>query len=285
MAHFYFAMGDRQAMPKRPICRAFWVAGVYHMGTVALGSLIVAVIVFVKYMVVFLEKRTRWFTGWGWAQKWLKYLVSALVCLLWVLEKIILFINRCVQQRVAHEDSGCGMATQLACTSVTRATAEHGTHAVPPMQECVHHGSRARHRVLRLGSASRQNPRHQLRARRRGRLCRLGAGAPLMPHNYNAPSACSDPLPQMERPVLEAQVFLGKLSVMAASGVIALLMSDLDYYSNPAKYPGTYISSPLLPVLLSMLAGYIVGAMFFNVRGPLLPAILVLNGTLDDPSP
>ena len=63
-----------------------------------------------------------------------------------------------------------------------------------------------------------------------------------------------------------AQVFLGKLSVMACSGVIALLMSDLDYYSNPAKYPGTYLTSPLLPVLLSMLIGYIVGAMFFNVR-------------------
>ena len=65
-----------------------------------------------------------------------------------------------------------------------------------------------------------------------------------------------------------AQVFLGKLSVMAASGVIALLMSDLDYYSNPAKYPGTYLSSSLLPVLLSMLIGYIVGAIFFNVWDP-----------------
>ena len=72
-------------------------------------------------------------------------------------------------------------------------------------------------------------------------------------------------------------MFLGKLSVMAASGVIALLMSDLDYYSNPATHPGTYISSPLLPVLLSMLAGYIVGAMFFNVSGPCSPPFSTLT--------
>ena len=94
VAHFYYAKGDRQVMPPRPICRAFWIAAVYHMGTIALGSFIVAVIVFVKYIVVFVEKRTRWFTGWGWAKRWLKYLVATLVCLLWVLERIVKFINR-----------------------------------------------------------------------------------------------------------------------------------------------------------------------------------------------
>lgn len=94
VAHFYYAMGDRQAMPKRPFCRSFWVAAVYHLGTIALGSFIVAVIVFVKYVVVFVEKRTRWFTDWGWAKRWLKYLVAMLVCLLWVLERIVKFINR-----------------------------------------------------------------------------------------------------------------------------------------------------------------------------------------------
>lgn len=67
----------------------------------------------------------------------------------------------------------------------------------------------------------------------------------------------------------DALVFLGKLSVMAGCGVVALLMSTLTYYTDPVKYPNTFMSSPLLPVILSLLIGYIVASVFFNVR-PLL---------------
>lgn len=42
-------------------------------------------------------------------------------------------------------------------------------------------------------------------------------------------------------------------------------MSDLSYYSNSEKYPDTYLSSPLLPVALSLLVGYTVAQCFFNV--------------------
>ena len=59
---------------------------------------------------------------------------------------------------------------------------------------------------------------------------------------------------------------MGKLSVMAGCGAIALLMSDLQYYSDQAKYPGTYLTSPMLPVFLSLLVGYVVGSIFFSVR-------------------
>lgn len=64
----------------------------------------------------------------------------------------------------------------------------------------------------------------------------------------------------------DALVFLGKLSVMAGSGVIAMLMSTLTYYTDPVKYPNTFMSSPLLPVILSLIVGYIVASVFFNVR-------------------
>ena len=56
-----------------------------------------------------------------------------------------------------------------------------------------------------------------------------------------------------------------QLSVCAGCGVIAFLMSDLSYYSNSEKYPDTYLSSPLLPVALSLLVGYTVAQCFFNV--------------------
>ena len=67
----------------------------------------------------------------------------------------------------------------------------------------------------------------------------------------------------------DALVFLGKLSVMAGSGVIAMLMSTLVYYTDPVKYPNTFLSSPLLPVILSLLVGFIVASVFFNVRSTL----------------
>ena len=48
--------------------------------------------------------------------------------------------------------------------------------------------------------------------------------------------------------------------------MIALLMTDLPFYTDPVKYPNTYLSSPLIPVLLSLFIGYIVASVFFNVR-------------------
>ena len=42
-------------------------------------------------------------------------------------------------------------------------------------------------------------------------------------------------------------------------------MSDLPFYTDPTRYPDTYLSSPLLPVILSLLIGYIVASVFFDV--------------------
>ena len=53
---------------------------------------------------------------------------------------------------------------------------------------------------------------------------------------------------------------------MAVCGVVAFFMSDLPYFSDATLYPDTHLSSPYLPVILSMLAGYIVAESFFNVR-------------------
>ena len=42
-------------------------------------------------------------------------------------------------------------------------------------------------------------------------------------------------------------------------------MSDLPFYTDPSRYPDTYLSSPILPVILSLLIGYIVASVFFDV--------------------
>ena len=66
----------------------------------------------------------------------------------------------------------------------------------------------------------------------------------------------------------DAGARLDKKLFMCLSGVIALLMSELPFYTDPVKYPDTYLSSPLLPLFLSLLIGYIVAYAFFNVRDP-----------------
>jgi hypothetical protein len=53
---------------------------------------------------------------------------------------------------------------------------------------------------------------------------------------------------------------------MALCGVVAFFMCGLPFYADAARYPDTVLSSPYLPVILSMLAGYIVSECFFNVR-------------------
>ena len=37
-------------------------------------------------------------------------------------------------------------------------------------------------------------------------------------------------------------LFLGKVAVAAGCGLTAFAMSELDYYTNPKKYPDTYLS-------------------------------------------
>lgn len=56
-----------------------------------------------------------------------------------------------------------------------------------------------------------------------------------------------------------------QISVTAGCGIIAFLMSDLTYYTDSTKYPATCLSSPLLPILVSLLVGYTVAQCFFNV--------------------
>lgn len=62
----------------------------------------------------------------------------------------------------------------------------------------------------------------------------------------------------------DALIFLGKITIVLASGSIAFLMTDLPAFSQPdSEY---YLSSPVVPVILSLLAAYMVASIFFSVR-------------------
>ena len=59
---------------------------------------------------------------------------------------------------------------------------------------------------------------------------------------------------------------LGKVAVTAACGLIAFGLSDLKYYTDPVNHPDSYLSSPLMPVLISVLTGYTISNLFLQVR-------------------
>lgn len=59
---------------------------------------------------------------------------------------------------------------------------------------------------------------------------------------------------------------LGKIAVTAACGLVAFGLSDLTYYTDPVNHPDSYLSSPLMPVLLSVIVGYTISNLFLQVR-------------------
>ena len=94
VAQFYYARGSREKMPRSPLWSSFAITLVYHLGTVAIGSFILALLIFVRMVLNFIQRRTRFLTRGKIGNSWLKYLFSCLALILWVIEKIVKFINR-----------------------------------------------------------------------------------------------------------------------------------------------------------------------------------------------
>ena len=67
---------------------SLYTATIYHLGTIAFGSLIVAIIRFIRMLLEYIERKYLSSTG------FLKYLLWFCKCCLWCLEKFMRFINR-----------------------------------------------------------------------------------------------------------------------------------------------------------------------------------------------
>ena len=68
---------------------------------------------------------------------------------------------------------------------------------------------------------------------------------------------------------------LGKIAITAACGLLAFGLSDLSYYTDPVGHADSYLSSPLMPVLVSVLVGYTISNVFLQVlHACCLPACL-----------
>jgi solute carrier family 44 (choline transporter-like protein), member 2/4/5 len=62
----------------------------------------------------------------------------------------------------------------------------------------------------------------------------------------------------------DALMFLGKLTIVMACGALAFLMTDLPMFSKVDSK--NYITSPIVPVILTLFAAYMVASVFFSVR-------------------
>jgi choline transporter-like protein 2/4/5 len=202
IGHYYWYRGDSKLMPKRPVFRAMYNAARYHLGSIALGSLILAVIQFIRLILQYIDKRTRQLQDTSLVLKWCMCCVK---CCMWCLEKIVKYINRNAYIMMAIKGTSY-------CTSAGRAVALIISNAL---------------RLL-------------------------------------AVSIVGDML-----------IFLGKLCVVGGCGVAAFFFADSELYTNPEKHPGTFLSSPVAPIVLTVIIAYICASVFFQVYEMAVDTILL----------
>lgn len=202
ISNYYWSRGDSSQMPTFPVLTALKNTTVYHMGSVAFGSFIIAVIQLIRFLLEYLDRKTKELQA---ANKCAAWALCCCKCCMWCLEKIVAFINRNAYIMVAVKGTSY-------CVSAGRAVALLVSNA------------------LRLAAV-----------------------------NF----------------VGDMLIFLGKVAVAAAAGIVALAMCELNYYNDPVKHPDTYLYSPILPVAISIITAFAVASVFFAVYEMAIDTILL----------
>ncbi|XP_054858253.1 choline transporter-like protein 2 isoform X4 [Eublepharis macularius] len=88
-ASYYWAFKKPDDMPAFPLFSSFGRALRYHTGSLAFGSLILAVVQIIRVLLEYLDHRLK-----AAENKFAKFLLTCLKCCFWCLEKFIKFLNR-----------------------------------------------------------------------------------------------------------------------------------------------------------------------------------------------
>ncbi|XP_054509631.2 choline transporter-like protein 2 isoform X2 [Agelaius phoeniceus] len=88
-ASYYWAFKKPDDMPAFPLFSAFGRALRYHTGSLAFGSLVLAIVQVIRVVLEYLDHRLK-----AAENKFAKFLLSCLKCCFWCLEKFIKFLNR-----------------------------------------------------------------------------------------------------------------------------------------------------------------------------------------------
>ncbi|GBF99304.1 choline transporter-like [Raphidocelis subcapitata] len=110
VASYYWARGGAEGMPRFPVVRALRRTVAYHLGSIALGSFVIAVVQFVRLLLDYADKKTRRLQAESKIASWAMCIVKTLA---WLLEKIVAFINRNAYIMVAVKGKGyCASAAR-----------------------------------------------------------------------------------------------------------------------------------------------------------------------------
>jgi len=88
-AQWYWTMNKSSDIPDCTLGTAMWNASVFHLGTVAFGSLTIAIIRMIRTILEYIERKCRKFNN-----DLTKCLLCCCKCCLWCLEKFMRFLNR-----------------------------------------------------------------------------------------------------------------------------------------------------------------------------------------------
>ncbi|XP_041482144.1 choline transporter-like protein 2 isoform X2 [Lytechinus variegatus] len=89
-ASYYWAFTKPQDIPAFPLFKSFYRSIRYHLGSIAFGSLIIAIIQIIRVLLEYVEQKLK-----GKADNdVVKYIIKCLKCCFWCLEKIMKFLNK-----------------------------------------------------------------------------------------------------------------------------------------------------------------------------------------------
>lgn len=105
-AHFYYSRSDPNAMPKCPLLQSFYRAAVFHIGSLALGSLLLALFQWLRLLLEYLDAKLKKFDN-----GCTRICSRCCCCFLWCLERFIRFLNRNAFIMIAiHGQNFCSAA-------------------------------------------------------------------------------------------------------------------------------------------------------------------------------
>lgn len=93
--------GDDKKPPLGSVCIALSMALRYHLGSLALGAFLVAVVQLMRIILIFISKQAK--EKGAEEQPQLKFLMRCLMCLLACLERLIKFVNKNAYNVMAHD--------------------------------------------------------------------------------------------------------------------------------------------------------------------------------------
>jgi len=97
---WYFTR-DKGGIGSGTLCSAMSVTGCYHLGTAAFGSLIIAVVEFVRAVIAWMQKKAKQSE-----YKAAQYLLCCCQCCLWCLENVLKFVNKNAYIQTAVNGTG-----------------------------------------------------------------------------------------------------------------------------------------------------------------------------------